>query len=376
LLVITPAGQPVTQLGQSAPEPAQSIYLTVDKNLQLYTEQVLQEFRGAAVVLERDTDRVLAMASSPGYDPNLFDATNPNNAGLTDLLADTRQPLVNRAAQGQYPLGSVFKLITFSAALESGLYVQDTIYDCQYEFTELQQYGGPILYDWTYEHCLDAQRAGEFCDDSSELLRLAQLPGRLDALLQSVLWHIGLDLYANWDRQNDISNMARVWPGRDRHLQIEEEDGQIIDPISEIDATNQAIGQGDVQVTPLQVASMVAAIGNGGTLYRPQVIERIEPIQGEATAVFQPETRGTLPLNPVNLKLLQDAMVMVIRGSGSMRGTAQARARCRAGPDRRQDRHGRVRFGRIARLVCRVHHEQRELGPARHCGCCDRREHR
>ena len=326
LYVVDPNGQITTRLGESAPQPADSVYLTLDKNLQYYTEQVLQEFRGAVVVLERDTGRVLAMASSPGYDPNLFDVTNPNSDALTDLLNDTRQPLVNRGAQGQYPLGSVFKLITFSAALESGLYVKDTQYDCQYEFIELQQFGGPTLYDWTYDHCQDAVRRGEFCDDSSELPSgTLNLQEGLMRSCNPYFWHIGLDLYANWDRQTDIANMARAFglASPTGIEQIEEEAGQILDPTSEIDATNQAIGQGDVQVTPLQVASFVAAIGNGGTLYRPQVIERIQPIEGEPIASFQPEARGTLPLNAENLKILQEAMVMVIKGSGSLRGTAQ-----------------------------------------------------
>jgi penicillin-binding protein 2 len=327
LYVVNGNGQITTRLGASNPQPASSVYLTIDKNLQRFTEQVLQEFRGAVVVLERDTGRVLAMASSPGYDPNLFDATNPNNDRLTDLLNDTRQPLVNRAAQGQYPLGSVFKVVNFAAALESGLYVKDTMYDCQYEFTELQQYGGPILYDWTYDHCQQAVRAGEFCDDSSEL---PSGPLNLqEGLMRSCnpyFWHIGLDLYANWDRKTDISNMARAFGlgAPTGILQIEEESGQIPDPENEIDATNQAIGQGGMQVTPLQVASLIAAIGNGGTLYRPQAVEQVRPIEGAPSVVFKPEARGTLPMRSENLQNLEEAMIMVV---DNPRGTAAFRLR-------------------------------------------------
>jgi len=139
-------------------------------------------------------------------------------------------------------------------------------------------------------------------------------------------WHIGLDLYANWDRKTDISKMARAFGfGSATGIgQIEEEEGQIVDPTNEIDATNQAIGQGEVQVTPLQVASLVAAIGNGGTLYRPQVIEKIQPIEGDPTSIFKPEARGTLPLNKENLQILQEAMVMVV---DNPRGTAAFRLR-------------------------------------------------
>jgi cell division protein FtsI/penicillin-binding protein 2 len=327
LYVVDKNGQIVNRIGESSPQPADSIYLTIDKNLQYYTEQALQPFNGAAVVLERDTGRVLAMASSPDFDPNLFESTNPNNVKLTDLLNDTNQPLVNRAAQGQYPLGSVFKIITFSAALESGLYVKDTEYNCQYDFAELQQYGGPVLHDWTWDHCQEALQAGGQCNTSSTTpsgkLNLQQ------GLMRSCnpyFWHIGLDLYANWDRKTDISKMARAFGlGAPTGIeQVAEASGQIVDPTNEIDATNQAIGQGKVQVTPLQVADFVAAIGNGGTLYRPQLIEKIQPVEGNPVSIFKPEARGTLPLNPENLKILQEAMTMVVKDP---RGTANYRLR-------------------------------------------------
>ena len=77
-------------------------------------------------------------------------------------------------------------------------------------------------------------------------------------------------------------------------------------------------------MTPLQVASFMAALGNGGTLYRPQVIESIQPLQGEPTAVFKPEARSTLPLSPEYLQIMQDAMISVVANS---RGTANARLR-------------------------------------------------
>jgi penicillin-binding protein 2 len=322
LYVVDAAGQIVTIIAESNPEPADSIYLTINKNLQFYTEQVLQEFRGAVVVLERDTGRVLAMASSPGFDPNLFEATNPNNTLLPDLLNDTRQPLINRAAQGQYPLGSVFKIITFSAALESGLYEKNTEYDCQYEFKELPD---RIMYDWTYDHCQDAVRRGEFCDDSSEL------PSGLLTLQEGLLrscnpffWHIGLDLY-NFDRQTDIAKMARAFGlGSPTGIeQVAEDSGQILDPAGPVEATNQAIGQGDVLVTPLQVARFIAAVGNGGTMYRPQVIDKVQPVEGDPITTFKPEAQGTLPLRSENLAILQESLRWVVTGNGSKRGTAQ-----------------------------------------------------
>jgi cell division protein FtsI/penicillin-binding protein 2 len=319
LYVVDPnSGQIVTRIANSDPQPADSVYLTIDSNLQYYAQQALTGFRGAVVVLERDTGRVLAMASSPGFDANLFEPNNYNNSLLTELLNDTKQPLVNRATQGQYPLGSVFKVVTFSAALESGLFLPETTFDCQYDWTGLTD---QVRHDWTWDHCQTRLQDGKECNTSdSQPSGLLTLPEGLMRSCNPWFWQIGLDLF-NHDRGSDIAKMARAFglgapTGID---QVAEAAGQITDPGGLVQAVNQSIGQGDVLVSPLQVAVMLAAIGNGGTLYRPQLVEKIQPVDGDPITVFKPEARGTLPLRPDNLKVLQDALWSVIHDP---RGTA------------------------------------------------------
>lgn len=319
LRVVSPTGQIISTLGQSEREPADSIYLTIDSNLQEYAQDAIAYFRGAVVVMEVDTGRVLAMASGPNFDPNYFDSENPNNQGLGNLVNDTRTPMLNRAAQGQYPLGSVFKIITMAAGLESGLYLADSPYDCQYEFTELPD---RILYDWTYEYCQQAVARGEGCNTSTTRpWGLLTLQEGLMRSCNPYFWHIGNDLYTNWDRPNDIANMARGFGlGTPTGIQqIPEASGQILDPQSQIDAVNQSIGQGDVQVTPLQVARFIAAIANGGTLYRPQIVERIQPVDGDPILAFKPEAQGVLPVRAENLNIIRDAMFMVTGPDGTAR---------------------------------------------------------
>ena len=322
LYVVDPNGQIVTRLATAEPQPADSVYLTIDSNLQHWTQLALGTFRGAAVVLERDTGRVLAMASSPEFDQNLFDADNYNSASLLgDMVNNPDQPLVNRAAQGAYPLGSAFKPITMAAGLESGLYLPITTYDCQYDFTELEQSGGPVLHDWTWMHCQDRQQAGNACDTTdSQPSGLLTLEEGLMRSCDPYFWHIGLDLFNN-DRAGDVAGMARAFGlGAATGINaIAEATGNVSVPAQPIDATNQAIGQGDLLVTPLQVARLVAAIGNGGTLYRPQLIEKIQPVDGAPISEFKADAMGTLPLRPDNLAAIQEAMKMVI---DNPRGTA------------------------------------------------------
>ncbi len=312
LYVLSPSGEIVTLLVKSDPVPASSIYLTLDRDLQAQAQRAIEGFRGAIVVMEKDTGRVLAIVSSPGFDTNLFEPGNPNNMLLTGLLNDASQPLFNRATQGQFPLGSVFKIITMASALESGSYTAESTYNCQYFFTEL---AGRTLNDWTYDKFLK--------DDKTQPSGLLTLPQGLMRSCNPWFWHIGLDLY-NQGKTTAISDMARGFGlGQPTGITgVTEEAGQIPNPADGLQAVNEAIGQGDIQVTPLQVARFAAAVGNGGTLYRPQLIEKIQPIIGDPIMTFKPEAQGALPVSPENLKIIQDAMVSVV---DSPRGTANHR---------------------------------------------------
>ena len=129
LYVVNADGQIISRISQADSTAAQSITTTLDKNLQIETQKAISGFTGAAIVMEVETGRILAIASSPSFDPNLFDSNNINSAELLDeVLNDKNQSLLNRATQGLYPLGSVFKVITMSAALESDLYTPDSSY--------------------------------------------------------------------------------------------------------------------------------------------------------------------------------------------------------------------------------------------------------
>lgn len=312
LYVFSPDGRPIGELGTVAAEPGQEITTTLDRDFQREVQKAMSVYRGAIVVLERDTGRVLAMASSPGFDPNAFEIENYNwNTLLGEIVNDPALPQFNRATQGQYPLGSVFKIITMAAALESGRFTPESTYDCQYQFTELP---GLTLYDWTWDHFQE--------DEKTQPSGLLTLPQGLIRSCNPWFWHIGLDLY-NSGLTKAIAEMSRGFGlGSKTGIEgVEEQAGNIPEPGNAVDATNLAIGQGDMQVTPLQVARFIAAIGNGGTLYRPQVIERIAPPGGEATFTFKPEAQGKLPIQPSTLQVIQEAMKGVV-ASRTPPGTA------------------------------------------------------
>ncbi len=305
-------GSPAAELGSATSEPGQTIYTTIDSEFQKGVQEALRGFNGAAVVLERDTGRVLAMASSPGFDQNAFETENYNWwVTLPGVVNDPNLPEFDRATQGLYAPGSVFKVVTMAAALESGLFPPDYTYDCQYDFTEV---AGLTLHDWTYTHFLE--------DGKTPPSGLLTLPEGLIRSCDPFFWHLGRGLYAA-GKTTAVSDMARAFGlGSLTGIGVVDENaGTAPDPQGEVDAVNLAIGQGDLQVTPMQVANFMAAIGNGGSLNRPQAIEKIVAEDGTTTFEFKPELLGRLPIKPENLKIIQQAMRGVTT-SNKPRGTA------------------------------------------------------
>ncbi len=304
--VLDPTGSVVTRLAQADPQPANFLFTTLDRDLQLQSQQAINGFRGAIVVLERDTGRVLAMVSSPGFDLNAFESNNYNSPYLLNqALNDPEQRLLNRATQGTYPLGSVFKIITMSAALETSLFSRYTKYECGYRFTELEN---AVLYDWTYTYGKAASG-------------LLTLPEGLVRSCNPWFWHIGLEMY-NHGLTKEVTEMANGFGlGRSTGImELPEATGGIPLPEKESEAVHLAIGQGDVLVTPLQVAVMMAALGNGGTIYQPQLVEKYTTPDGAPSQEFEPVMRGILPVPPETLQILRDAMRGVVADEG---GTAQ-----------------------------------------------------
>ena len=317
-------GDPNNVLAKADSQPADSITLTVDSDFQQQVQAAMDGLPGSIVVMEVKTGRVLAMVSSPSYDPNLYDTNNLNMKwGLDLMLNDAKQPTFNRASQGQYPLGSVFKIVTISAALESGVFTPASTFDCTYTYTEMP---GQILYDWTWQDCQDEKAANgtDTCTAAkSQPSGMLTLPEGLMRSCDPWFYHIGYTLFTQdgGTYKNDISNMARAFGlGKATGIkQVAEATGSIPDPTDGLEATSIAIGQGKVLVTPLQVATFISAIANGGTLYRPQLVEKIQPVSGDPVFTFSPQVDGTLPIKPADLKVIQDAMRQVVVNK---RGTA------------------------------------------------------
>ncbi len=314
LRIVTPDGRTHRTLAERELVVSRPIYLTLQREFQLQVQEILDDRIGAIVVLDAHTGAVRAMASGPGFDPNSF--VNPSAAAeRSALLSDLRRPLLNRATQGTYPLGSVFKIITMAAALEETDYTPDSLYTCTGIWSELGP--GAVKKDWL--------------EGGHGTINLVQ---GLERSCDPYFYHLGLTL-ANVDF-DILPDYARAF-GLGQPTGIEgvvEVGGLVPDPAWKLenhgevwtvgDSVNLAIGQGFLTVTPLQVAQYVAAVANGGTLYRPNVLDRIgaAPDGSSDAQVIASQSVGELPLSQETLDALRQGMEGATQRSG---GTATSR---------------------------------------------------
>jgi penicillin-binding protein 2 len=305
LYVKDPQGQVLTKIASVDAQPAQSIYSTINSAYQYRLQQSFGDMVGAIVVMERDTGKVIAMVSNPGYDPNVFIAPYYTSYSIAEITQNPLNPMYNRASQGVYPPGSVFKVITMAAALETGVYQPDSSYYCDSYWRELEGWVGE---DWTVSRGFGA----------SGQLTLQE------GLMRSCnpwFWHIAYSLW-NEGYRTSIPDLAIDFGlGKPTGIEIPEFAGSINPTPTEIsEYVQMAIGQSTMQVSPLQVAAFIAAVGNGGTLYQPTLIERIGLTGQEPVYSFEPIVVHDLNVQPTTLEAIQEAMVMVVANSS---GTAQ-----------------------------------------------------
>ena len=303
LNVVTASGQWVATVAEREAQPSRAIYTTLDRDLQQQVQSILGDRKGAIVVLDANTGAVLAMASGPPFDSNAF--TGPTRAiERTQLLSDPRNPLFNRATQGTYPSASVFKIVTMSAAVEEGgMNPSQSFFFCPGYWEGL----GP------------SARKGCWKEDGHGDINLEDgLTASCDVVFYSVGQHldgVGQDILPRFARGfgfgsptgiEGVIEQGGLVPGPDWKSEILGEGWWVGDTV------NLSIGQGYLLVTPLQSARMIAAVGNGGTLYRPYVVERIAGAGDDVPEqVFEPEAVGELPVSGEHLRAIQEALLGV-----------------------------------------------------------------
>lgn len=290
---------------QREPRPGFDVMLTLDMHVQALAERVLGGENGAVVVLDPRNGDVLALASSPGFDPNDFVPSIPA-ARWQELVEDDRNPLLNRAVAGGYAPGSTFKVVTALAGLESGLCAPGELHSCPGYF----QLGKATFRCWFH--------AGH----GSLPLRRA-----IEQSCNVYFFHMGLEI--GHSRIRDMA--ARMGLGARTGIELESEIAGLVpddawkrktarDAWRDGDTCNMSIGQGALVCTPLQMAQIAGLIANGGHLYRPRLVRGVREFGAETFAMQPPELIREMDWSPAHIELVRQGMRDVIHGE---RGTAR-----------------------------------------------------
>jgi penicillin-binding protein 2 len=281
------AGKVLRVLGQKPPKPGNSLYLTIDIDLQIAAEKALNGMKGSIVALDPNNGEVLAMASYPGFDPNIFSGKISESTWAALQTED--HPFLNRALRG-FPPASTFKIVTTTAGIESGKFSPGDALPT-YAYLDL----GGILF-W------DHNKAGFGVIGFEEAMAYSS-----NTFFGQVGRRAGIDSLAVWARKFGFGDHTGI------ELQDEESRGIVPDPKwkqkelkeawYEGNTINTSIGQGFLQATPLQVAIMGAVIANGGYRIKPHL--RREDLKAKSW-------RKSLEIHPSTIALVRRGLRAVL----------------------------------------------------------------
>ncbi|PKN76999.1 MAG: penicillin-binding protein 2 [Deltaproteobacteria bacterium HGW-Deltaproteobacteria-10] len=297
LVEVNAYGKEIKNLGRIDPISGYNVVLNIDAAMQKTAWEAFEGKSGAAVALDPRSGAVLAMVSSPSFDPNLFNS-GVSGEQWNKIANNPLTPLTNRAITGQYPPGSTYKLIVAAAALEEGIVTPETKFVCDGTY----QFGNRTFRCW--------QKKGH----GTVSLHKAMVES-CDVYFYNVGRMLGVDKIAHYaklfglggitgiDLPNEKSGLI---PTKQWKLAKRREAWQPGETIS------ISIGQGFDLVTPLQLVSAFSAFANGGMLWQPQLVKSIETVEGKVHKEFLPEKKGDLPLKKETIDLLSRALWGVV----------------------------------------------------------------
>ncbi len=324
-------GQELNVLSETAPTPGDNVYLTLDIQLQTVAQEALAQGladagsqRGVVVALDPRDGEVLAMTSLPTYDDNMF-SKKLDTDDYDQLLKDPHHPFLNHAIADQVPPGSTFKIVPATAGLQEGVINRVTTLNCPGEMFLPNKFApddaslAQPFYCWLYLqngyghgplNVVDAlaqscdiffyKLGGGFAQDSFEGLGVDRLahyatefglgnPSGLDIPGEAA----GLVPTPQWKRQT----YQETWTTGNTY--------------------NLSIGQGDLLVTPLQMANALAVVANGGVLYKPQLIQHIDDAAGHTIRPFTPAISHTLQVDQAVWQVVRQGIDLAVSPTGT-----------------------------------------------------------
>jgi penicillin-binding protein 2 len=298
------AGRRLAVLSRKPPVAGENLALTIDKNLQLAAEEALSGKKGAIVAMNPMNGEILAMASAPSYDPNIF-IEGLDRAEWSRLTTSKDFPLQNRAIQGQYSPGSVFKIVMALAGLEEGLIDPQEQVFCGGSFK---------LGDHTFR-CWRKQGHGRV-----DLHRA--IVESCDVYFYTLGRRLGVDKIAQYSEMCGLGRASGFELGSEQEGLIPTSEWKLRRfgiPWQPGETISTSIGQSFVLVTPIQMARLIGAFFNGGILYEPKVVKWVGKA-GNETYQFTPSQGGKIKAKEEHFALIRDALIGAVnepRATGS-----------------------------------------------------------
>ncbi len=308
MIQVNAAGAKVKDLGIEDPKPGMDLYLTIDLDAQRAAEEALGDRAGAVVAMDPNSGEVLTLVSHPNFDPNLF----PRGISPKDwvrLANDPSHPLYNRAIQSVYPPGSTFKVIVSLAGLDTGVIKLDDKVTC----------AGSIKSGKHTFRCWKREGHGTLSFHRG-------LVESCDVYFYTIGERIGFDRIARYAQNLGLGTVTGI-------KLPDEKPGFIPTPAWKQDRLHEpwytgdtyinSIGQGSLQVSPIQACQLIGAVANGGVIYRPNLILQTRNRETGTVKQTSPERKGRVTIDPAALEELRKALIGVVSEPGGTGHGAQ-----------------------------------------------------
>ncbi len=308
MIQVNASGTKVKDLGIEDPKPGMDLYLTIDLDAQRAAEEALGDRAGAVVAMDPNSGEVLTLVSHPNFDPNLF----PRGISPKDwvkLTNDPSHPLYNRAIQSVYPPGSTFKVIVSLAGLDSGVIKLDDKVTCT----------GSIKSGKHTFRCWKKEGHGTLSFHRG-------LVESCDVYFYTMGERIGFDRIARYAQNLGLGAITGIKLPDEKPGLIPTsawKKDKLGEPWYPGDTYINSIGQGFIQVSPIQACQLIGAVANGGVFYRPNLVLQTRNRETGTVKQTSPEQKGRVVIDPAALEELRKALIGVVSEPGGTGHGAQ-----------------------------------------------------
>ena len=302
-------GVKVSETMTMPPNPGYNVITSLDKDLQRLVEETLEKGckRGALVIMDPKNGDILAMASWPSYNPNDFIPTiSPKD--FERYNKDPNIPLLPRAFRSSYPPGSTFKVFTGLAALESGSIDPGDDFSCPAALSV----GNTVMRNWKKR-------------DSGSLNFVQALTQSCNTWFYQVGMKTGSRILVDYAQRLGLGKRTGVPLASETAGRVPTDEYMLKVHKRKLlsgDVANMAIGQGDLQISPLQMAQAMVAIANGGTVFQPRLVLQIQTPDNKVVNAYGVRAKSKIEIRPDVLSTLKKAMIGAVSGAAGTAGQA------------------------------------------------------